>query len=198
MSRDNPSISFLIATIGRPTLKNTLASLKDQIIVGHDRIYCIFDGICQGISLKAEADALGDSLKFILHPENLGHCGHGLRNIYQTRLEGDYIHNMDDDDVYLPDTISQVRDHLKNNFGKMVITQFYGLDNRIVGDKHLIGMGQVGTPSGFLPNVPEKFPNWPIQYGGDADFYMEISKHLEYVFVDLILIKTFRYDSPLL
>jgi hypothetical protein len=192
MSQDNPSISFLIATIGRPSLKATLASLIPQIVIGHDHIYCVFDGICQNISLVDEINNLGDSLKLILHPENLGNYGHGLRNFYQGRLEGDYIHHMDDDDLYLPDTIPQVRNEIKANLGKIIICKFYGLDGLVVGRERLISMGQIGTPSGFLPNEPSKFATWPLWYGGDSEFYEKTCKNFRYVFTDILLIKTQR------
>lgn len=168
-----PSISFLIATIGRPTLKDTILSLKDQIILGHDHIYCVFDGKCETLDLFEETMFFGDSLRLILHPKNLGSYGHGLRNFYQSRLEGNYIHHMDDDDTYMPGAIPQIRNEIESHPGKIIIGVFRNHVGRMVGDKQLIQTGEVGTPNAFWPNKPQCFSEWPLWYGGDGEFYKQ-------------------------
>lgn len=187
-----PSISFLITSIGRPSLKATLQSLVGQVIPGLDRIYVIFDGKCEGLDIFEEYKTFGGDLHLIIHPENLGMYGHGIRNFYQTRLEGDYIHHMDDDDTYLPGTIAQVREAMLANPRKIILVKFYGPGGNLVGDKHLIHSGEVGTPSGFFPNRPDKFAPWPMWYGGDGKFYEDTVRNLndQFVWTDIILLRT--------
>jgi len=99
------NISFLITTIGRPTLKNTLNSLIPQLIEG-DLIYVICDGKQYEKNTLIILNKLHNKqIKFICNKNNEGYFGHGSRNKYQKSLTGDFIHHGDDDDIYLPNRI---------------------------------------------------------------------------------------------
>lgn len=193
MSQEFPSIAFLICTIGRPTLKNTLTSLKDQVIIGQDRIYCVFDGKCEKLDIFQEFMYFGETLRLIMHPENLGAYGHGLRNFYQGRLEGDYIQHFDDDDEFEPDCIPLVRERLKANWGWIVINSFYNHVGKLVGEKHLLNLGEIGTPSAMWPNRPDRFAPWPMYYGGDSEFYQQTIKNFggedKVTFTDIVIMR---------
>lgn len=177
MSRDNPSITFFIATLGRSTLLNTLHSLFGQFGFGVDCIKVFVDGppqvdmtIFNDISTMYN-DISPGSLEFIYLPENLGYWGHAIRNKYQCEFNTDYIHHADDDDIYSPHIIPQVRSDLKSNYSKLVMYKFKNSGGGIIGNKKKIIHGDVGTPSGLIPNNPKIMGEWGLFHGGDFAFY---------------------------
>ena len=57
--------------------------------------------------------------------------------------------------------------------GEMIIFRFYyNYKNGVYvwRDKN-IRLANIGTPSGVIPNVPEKMGEWGYRHGGDYDFY---------------------------
>src|SRR4030042_4283642 len=122
MNKDNPSIGYLIASIGHSTLTNTLRSLYGQFGHGHDKIYLYFDGKCDaGFNyFQSEYDLYGSDMIVTMLPENLGCYGHGIRNTYQDKCTTDYIHHMDDDDMYVGNVVPGIRNDLRTFYGKMI------------------------------------------------------------------------------
>jgi hypothetical protein len=169
------SICFLIASVGRPSLKNSLRSLYGQFAHGIDKIIVFFDGKCEaGLDyFKEEQELYGNDLEMTLLPKNLGYWGHGIRNRYMDYLPCDYIHHYDDDDAFYPDMLPGIRQDIKDNFGKIIVYKFKNWNNDIIWKTPEIRGGQVGTSSGFLPNRPEIFGKFGYEYGGDATFWYE-------------------------
>jgi hypothetical protein len=177
MSQENPNITFFIATTGRKTLANTLRSLYGQFGHGLDVIEVFFDGPnfteVGPEFFQPEQDLYGNDLKFHVLTENLGCYGHGVRNAYQGTFQSDYIHHMDDDDMYCPDVIPSVRSDMKTFYGKLLIYKFRAHGGGITGGTNNFTCGFVGTPAGLIPNRPEIFGRWVEAYGGDAEFYTQ-------------------------
>lgn len=170
----NPSITFFIATIGRKTMTNTLRSLYGQFNHGRDKIEVFFDGPnfreVGPEYFQPEKDLFGEDLTFHVLPENLGCFGHCIRNVYQGTFNTEYIHHCDDDDNYIENILPQVRNDIKENFGKLLIYKFMNSDG-IRWRTQDITHGNVGTPSGLIPNCPEIMGHWGEWAGGDAHFY---------------------------
>jgi len=179
MSINNPSINFLIASIGRPTLKNTLRSLYGQFSHGLDKVYVYFDGRCDaGMDFfNKEQELYGDDLIMIMLPENLGSWGHGIRNKFQRTLPGDYIHNADDDDEFLPGVFGHVKNDLKENYGKVIIYKVKA-DGGWIWTRPIIEYGQISTASGLIFNRPEIFGDWGDFYGGDYHFWEQVQDNI--------------------
>lgn len=195
MSIRNPSITYLIASTGRETLKDTLRSLYGQFNFQIDKVKVYFDAKCyMGLDFfKEEFDMFGENLTYTLLTENLGYWGHGIRNEYQTKCDTDYIHHMDDDDIYCEGVIPKIRFHLKENYGKVVIFKFRSHDGRIVWSKPRVADADIGTPSGFIFNRSEIMGTWGYHYGGDFGFYSQVQEKIgkeNLVFVDLLIVKT--------
>lgn len=195
MSILTPSITYLIASTGRETLKDTLRSLHGQFMKGVDKIKIYFDGRCdKGADFfQEEWDLFGDDLHYEILPETLGYWGHGIRNKYQTACITDYIHHMDDDDIYCEGCIPRARGALVNHYGKILICKFRTLGNAVIWSRKNLAFGQIGTPSGFIFNRPEIMGTWGLGYGGDYNFYKEVQDKIgkeNIVFYDLLIVKT--------
>jgi len=195
MSIRNPSITYLIASTGRETLKDTLRSLHGQFAFGLDKVNLYFDGKCEkGLEFfKEELDMFGEDISYKVLDETLGYWGHGVRNKYQYECSTDYIHHMDDDDIYCEGCIPHVRSILKENYGKVIIFKFRTHGGRIVWSSKAIQSAEVGTPSGFIFNRPEIMGTWNFHYGGDYSFYEEVKEKIgmeNLVFHELLIVKT--------
>lgn len=195
MNKDNPSIGFLIASIGQKTLTNTVRSLYGQFAHGHDKIYLYFDGRCDaGFDyFKAEYALYGEDMIVTMLPKNLGYWGHGIRNEYQDLCTTDYIHHSDDDDMYADGVVPSIRNDLIEHYGKMIIYRFRHPSGAILWQTPIITGGQIGTPSGLIPNRPEIFGHWKEAYGGDASFYEETQQKIgkeNIIFKDRIIYLT--------
>jgi hypothetical protein len=177
MNKDNPSICYFIPTLGRKTLTNTLRSLYGQFGHSLDKIEVFFDGSnfteVGPDYFQSEQDLYGSDLIFHVLDHNLGCYGHGIRNTYQGTFQTDYIHHMDDDDMYANNVIPSIRSDLRTWYGKMIIYKFRAHGGGIVGGSDDFRHGFVGTPAGLIPNRPEIFGHWVEAYGGDADFYSQ-------------------------
>lgn len=196
MSIKNPSITYLITSTGRESLKETLRSLYGQFAFGLDKVRLYFDG-GSDYSLETfteEFSMFGHDNIFVapLH-DKFGYWGHGLRNSFQSHCFTDYIHHMDDDDIYCEGAIPQVRNQLKSHYGKVIICKFRADGGRIIWKKKDIIFGEVGTPSGFIFNRPEIMGTWGLEYGGDFAFYDEVKNRIgkeNLVFSDTLIVKT--------
>ena len=169
-----PSITFFGATTGRKTLTNILRSLYGQFDHGNDRIELFFDGPTftevGPDYFQPEQELYGEDLIIHLLPENLGCWGHSIRNKFQGTFHTDYISNFDDDDVYAENCMLQVRQDIKENFGKLLMYKFRNCDG-IQWREPVIKHGNVGTPTGLIPNDPSILGTWGEFAGGDAYFY---------------------------
>jgi GT2 family glycosyltransferase len=184
------SLGVLVTTIGRPSLKNLLNSITPQLL-DDDKIYLCVDGV-EYFDLVENILKDFDTSKIILikNEENLGYWGHGLRNKYQSTLTTTHIMHADDDDVYIPNSFDGIRESiLEYGNNKLLIFKFFTDRNEraFVWRFKEIRFGNIGTPSGVLPNNPEKMGVWGYRYGGDADFYK--SCEFEYEFIDKLIYK---------
>lgn len=171
------SLNVIIATAGRDTLQKMIDSVAPQL-EEQDYLTIIWD--CQPIALQIDSKCQVISLQ---NPEPLGFWGHGSRNKWQDELPGDYFMNADDDDVYAPNAIREIRKHCIAK--KLYVFKFY-YNGRVIPNEPKIYVGNIGTSCGVYPKV-DKFPKWQHEYGGDGMFYVELSKLLPVEFVDKII-----------
>lgn len=193
MSKENPSITYLIASTGRDSLKDTLRSLYGQFGFGLDKIKLYFDGLENTNKFDDELALYGDDIEVVYLKDALGYWGHGIRNTYQHTCTTDYIHNMDDDDIYVAGCIPTIRHILRIHYGKNIIAKFRADGGRIIWNKKKLIFGEVGTPSGFIFNSSDSLGTWGYVYGGDFEFYNSILERVgkeNLVFVDTLVVKT--------
>lgn len=166
------SISLIIPTIARATLANTLRSLKFQPWKGGDEIILVGDGP-QPIA-REFASQFKLPLKYIETVKPLKFWGHGIRNwINENKIaKGRYLAALDDDDIWCPNTLVEIRKAINETPGYPLI---FKMDWTAIGGKYLwtdkeIRRGNVGTPMLVCPNN-DKLGRWGMgPYSGDFDF----------------------------
>lgn len=160
------NVSFIVATVGRPSLTRTLRSIETR---PGDEILVVAD---EALSLHTQLGICDIPQTRFIHCPPGGDWGHSERNFAMPLARGNFLSFMDDDDYYAvghreamgqaaveyPDTptIFCMRLH---HMGGLVLWQ----------DKE-VRCGQVGTPMYFLPNDQPKLGTWPPYYGGDCTF----------------------------
>jgi hypothetical protein len=164
----DPTLSIVIATIGRPTLIATLESL--QQLGPQDEVLLLTDGDHPQAAAMLGAARLSCSIRQIVHQPRANDWGHTLRNLYSHLAKGDRVLHIDDDDVYLDGAIDIVRAECSQYPGQLVVFRMLTAARHIPAS-HEIRVGNIGTNCGALPNVPEKWGRWQPYYGGDGAFY---------------------------
>jgi hypothetical protein len=191
------TISVFITTIGRPTLNKMLLSLVNEL-TEKDTLYIFIDGKDNETKSKLIINEIINSFvcEVIITVEDtpLGYWGHGLRNKYQSQLKGDYIMHADDDDAYIEGSFNKIREKINNSVNDDVIFyyKFYTnfLHKTFVWNHPRLSFGNIGTPSGIIPNKPDLFGEWGYIHGGDYNFYKSCKfEHQEFVDEIIYIVK---------
>lgn len=138
-------ISFVVATIGRPTLARALESISSQTRAGDELI--------------VEWDDTGD---MAATPRTLG----------MMKATGDWVMFMDDDDRYSPGAIDRVRAALLESPGRPHLFGMF-FDNTgvtIPNGDHTVRKGNVATQMIAVPNDKSKLGQWGPHRLGDLKF----------------------------
>lgn len=183
------SIHVLMATIGKKSILNILAQLKEQLLE-RDFLTIVFDGINNSIIVgvvKKICETFKCKINIIIEYENLGYWGHGIRNKYND-LEGDFIYHIDDDDNIYNDTFDIIRYHCKDR-ETIYIFKIMLENNSIVWKEKKIKHAQISTQSGVIPSHINKNGYFGLFYGGDFEFYNNLSKNYNIIFIDKLIYK---------
>lgn len=183
------SIHVLLATIGKKSIFNILGQLYDQLLE-IDFLTIVFDGINNsGISenVKKFCENFKCTVKIIIEYENLGYWGHGIRNKYND-LSGDFIYHIDDDDSLYNNTFEIIRKHCKD-LNTIYIFKIILENNSIVWKEKKIKYAQISTQSGVIPMQINKDGFFGLFYGGDYEFYNNLSKKYNILFIDKLIYK---------
>jgi glycosyltransferase involved in cell wall biosynthesis len=134
-----PTLSIVIPTIGRPTLGNTLASLRGQLHPG-DEVIVQFD---------ATSSAGWD------HGDRKDYSRAGIaRDIGAARAKGTHLMFIDDDDAYLPGALDEVRAEITKNPRSLLIFQtLFNRGERVRWEVPEFAGGQCPTPSVVVPRL---------------------------------------------
>lgn len=149
-------ISFIVPTIGRPSLLKTLASIEtwpgDEIIV--------IGNISPTGDLRP---------RYIPHPPGKD-WGHTERNVATPMAKCRYIAHIDDDDVYAPGTRAVMADAIRTTPGHPIIFRMQFPNGVTLWQDQEIRCGNLGTPCFLIPNRPTMMGTWAPQVGGDFLF----------------------------
>lgn len=142
-----------------------------------DYLTVIFDEPAN-VDIQTEATVIK-----IYNTDPMGYWGHGSRTFWQKYLPGDYLINGDDDDVFLPDAMTSIRENCQED--KLYIFKMKNNHDYCVPTKQEIYYGNIGTPCGVYMN--HDLPDWEPEFGGDYKFYKALSQTRPVQFVDKII-----------
>lgn len=154
------SISFIVPTIGKPTLAATLASIEcwpgDEILLVGD----------PPDAFRFVVGA-GPHVRFIPCPRG-NDWGHAERNFATPLARGKYLAHIDDDDVYAPGTRAVMQDAIERTPDRPIIFRMRFPCGITLWQDEEVRCGNLGTPCFLIPNVPEKLGRWESYVGGDC------------------------------
>lgn len=149
------SISIIIPTLGRSTLKRTLDSIVSQLSKS-DEVIVVSDGpseaakkICQAFPDKIRYFEEGPTRKW----------GHAQRNLGMKNAGGTHLAFMDDDDVYFPNALASMRKGALENPDRPIIFKSW-ICEVLFWKQKKIDVSNVSTQMFFIPNVPERLALW--------------------------------------
>lgn len=130
MENNQKFITFIIPTIGRESLKDTITSLKEQNVDDWNAII-IFDGIKKNIEIN------DNRIEFIEIEKNgiesLKNCAGHVRNIgIEYCKNSEWIAFLDDDDTISVDYISKLKDEINMNNSLEICIFRMGYQNKYV------------------------------------------------------------------
>jgi hypothetical protein len=180
------TFNILIATTGRESLQTMLDSLLYQL-TENDCLTIVYDGLSSMPTFNLSTSVC--KINQFCEPEKLGYWGHGIRNKYAKLLEKkDFIMHADDDDIYLPDIFSKLRELCINTetlyIGKIIYNNTnIPIDNKII-------RGNISTQNGIIPYELNSKSEWELVYGGDGIYYENLSKiSNNIIFLDVVIYK---------
>lgn len=156
-------ISFIVPTIGRASLADTLQSIEcwpgDEILV-------VGTFVCGRCRQLIDADP---RIRLIPYPP--GHdWGSAERNHAMPFARGRYLSFMDDDDTYAPGSRALMADAIRETPERPLLFRMQYPDGRTLWRDPIVRFGNVGTPMIVVPNVPARLGIWGSFVGGDLAF----------------------------
>lgn len=149
-------ISFIVPTLGRPSLIATLKSIElwpgDEILV--------VGNVREGTS---------GQVRYIPHLPG-GDWGHTERNFAMPLARCPYMAHIDDDDTYAHGTRALMEDALRSAPGRPTIFRMQFPNGITLWQEPVIRCGNLGTPCFLTPNEPGKLGKWGSFVGGDCQF----------------------------
>lgn len=179
------SINVILTTVGRVSLGRMFHSLINQL-TEDDFLTVIDDKKTEYTARLLSIFNFTCTVILIQNSKTLGYWGHASRNKWQNKLPGDYLINADDDDYYTEGAFDKIREVVKEK--KLYIFKHEDKGNFAWSIDGLIELGNIGTSCGVIPNTHD-LPDWELVYGGDASFYIELSKRLPCEWIDHVIYK---------
>lgn len=159
------TVTYLVATTGRPGLDATLQSIACQAQPG-DQLLVV------GATPEIQAKAVQYGGEFWFCPPGQD-WGHTERNAAMQAgiIRGDYLVHLDDDDVAVMGARVAMAAAMAQHVGKPLIFRMQYAEHGLeLWSAKVPVMGNVGTPMMVMPNVPDKLGTFGTFYGGDFQF----------------------------
>lgn len=175
-----PTLSIIVATGGRKTLKRTLRSIARQVQPG-DEVFVLCD----------DSGDAGDTARMKAMP----------------RARGTHLAFIDDDDVYAPGALEKMRRFAREHPGRIGIFKMehpVGTTHWREGEP-VLRYANVSTQTFLVPNIPGKLGRWRAgaprpgggEYAGDYVFITETAElQGEPVFVNEVTVYARPVRNP--
>lgn len=166
------SITFIVATSGRPTLHATLGSIEcwpgDELIV-----------VGQDIQLS------DPRVRYLPHAAG-NDWGHTERNFAMHYAQGRYIAHIDDDDVYAPNHRALMAAAIKQHPHRPLIFRMRYRNGQQLWRHKIVEVGNVGTPMSLVPRDPTNIGQFGSFYGGDITYLESYAARAGYTSEDFV------------
>ena len=164
------SITFIVPTIGRPSLRDTLSSIKCRL---GDEILLVCNEGTRKYLENMPFVVMNPFIKFIHSPQGKD-WGHTERNVATPFAKCDYLAHIDDDDWYAPGTRDLMADAIEKTPGRPVLFRMKFPNGITLWRDKRVHCGNVGTPMILTPNEPEKLGQFRSFVGGDCQYLLEM------------------------
>ena len=188
------SVNVIIASSGRETLPYMLDSISPQLDET-DFLTIISEERHESVLTMVSAVRCKCTVITVANSKPLGFWGHGSRTQWQGYLPGDYHMNGDDDDLFAPNAIENIKEIINGRLEPPTLYIFHFIkrnpDGQLVvippADYFNVTQDLIGTPCGVYRNIPN-LPKWDSIRGGDGRFYIALkSKVAKVTFVRNII-----------
>lgn len=181
----NFSFNIICTTIGRETLPKLIDSIKNQLS-SNDIFTIISDTNHEFVKNILSNYNFDFKVNHIINDgERLGRYGHPLLNKHINNVDGDFIMFADDDDYYVDGAFEKIRKYVIEK--KLYIFK-HKWGNTVNWTTKNIVLGNIGKCMGVIPNT-KNLPMFQEDVFGDGLFYEDLSKMMDYEFVDEIIYK---------
>lgn len=182
---NQPIIHVLLATIGKDSIFGMLGDVKAQL-VENDYITIVFDGP-KSKNVEKVREFCKDfrcKVNVIVEDTNLGYWGHGIRNKHRD-LTGDFVFHVDDDDSLPANSLDIIRRKCVNKDTIYIFKM--QTKNGVIWKTKEVKLNEIGTPMGIVPTSINKTGIFTLKYGGDYEFYKQITENRRVEFMDDII-----------
>lgn len=167
------SLSIIIPTIGRPTLRRTLESIRPQL--GEDDEVIILCDMAYSATMSMHGN-LGnwgfwdERYKLSYAQDAVSFFGHAQRNLGLKLATKHYVAFCGDDDVYDQNAFSVVRKVIAANPGRPLIFRVDTWSCGLVWRDPMLEVGNVDCGGFVIPNDKMRLGTFSYRYEGDYDF----------------------------
>lgn len=160
------SLSIIIPTMGRPSLRDTLESIEPQL-GQEDEVLIVEDGpLPESTDIVSQFD---QRFRAIVAPGPARDWGATPRNFAIPRATKTHLAFMDDDDLYLPGAFDAFRAAIEENPDRPHMFRMYrGLE--MLWKRPVVIGANVSTQMYLIPNVFGRVGRWTKKYDGDLYF----------------------------
>lgn len=172
-------LTIVIATVGRPSLHNTLESLVGQDLWPDDSIVVLNDG-CDPLTHDVVSRfSLPINVINVFGPnQDWGHTPRNRFLRYELELYpiSGYLLHIDDDDAYIPGAIATIRRRICANPNKILVWRQKDPEGNLVWHTPgVLSFANVSTAT-FSHPVFSTYPSiWTPKVGGDFEFIQALA-----------------------